>query len=56
MKGNHAITFEQVAARVEPLLPVRCLVEEATLMEEYEIDRCRDRETFPLGRVEGEIR
>jgi hypothetical protein len=50
LEGDHAITFEQVAARVEPLLPVSCVVEEATLMEELEPDRCRVRETFPFGR------
>jgi hypothetical protein len=50
LEGDYAITFEQVVARVEPLLPVSCVVEAATLMEEYEIDRCRIRETFPFGR------
>lgn len=48
LEGDHAITLEQVAARVEPLLPVSCGVEAATLMEEYELDRCRVRETFPF--------
>jgi hypothetical protein len=42
-------TFEQSKARVEPLLPVHCLVTEATLQEEYELDRMRVRETFPFG-------
>ena len=42
-------TFEQAKERVEPLLPVRCLVTEATLQEEYEIDRMRIRATFPLS-------
>lgn len=50
LEGDYAITFEQVAARVEPLLPVSCVVESAALMEEYDIDRCRVRETFPSGR------
>jgi 2'-5' RNA ligase len=50
LEGPYAITFEQVAARVEPLLPVTCVAEAATLMEEYELDRCRVRETFPFGR------
>jgi len=50
LEGDYAITFEQVAARVEPLLPVSCVAEAAALMEEYEIDRCRIRETFPFGR------
>jgi hypothetical protein len=49
LEGDHAITFEQVAPRVGPLLPVHCDVEEATLMEEYEIDRCRVSEAFPLS-------
>jgi hypothetical protein len=34
---------------VEPLLPVHCVVTEATLQEEYEIDRMRIRETFAFG-------
>jgi hypothetical protein len=50
LEGDHAITFEQVAERVVPLLPVSCVVEEATLMEEYAADRCRVRESFPFGR------
>jgi 2'-5' RNA ligase superfamily len=41
--------FEQARARVEPLLPVRCVVTEATLQEEYELDHLRVRETFPFG-------
>jgi hypothetical protein len=39
-------TFEQAKQRVEPLLPVPCRVEEATLQEEYELDRMRIRDTF----------
>jgi hypothetical protein len=35
--------------RVEPLLPVRCVVTEATLQEEYEPDRMRVRASFPLS-------
>ena len=50
LEGPYAITLEQVAARVEPLLPVTCVVEAATLMEEYELDRCRVREAFPFRR------
>jgi hypothetical protein len=42
-------TFEQVKERVEPLLPVRCVVTEAILQEEYELDRMRLRETFRFG-------
>ena len=47
---EYAVTFEQVTARVEPLLPVSCVVEAATLMEEFELDRCRVRETLPFRR------
>ena len=53
LEGDHAVTVEQVAGRVGPLLPVHCEVEEATLMEEYAIDRCRVRETFPFGGLGG---
>jgi 2'-5' RNA ligase superfamily len=42
-------TFGQAKARVEPLLPVRCVVTEAILQEEYELDRMRVRETFTFG-------
>jgi 2'-5' RNA ligase superfamily len=42
-------TFEQAKARVEPLLPVHCVVGEAILQEEYELDRMRVRETFRFG-------
>jgi hypothetical protein len=42
-------TFEQAKARVEPLLPVQCVVTEATLQEEYEPERMRIRATFPFG-------
>jgi hypothetical protein len=48
-EGPTPITFEQAKQRVEPLLPVRCVVEEATLMEEYELDRMRIRDTFRFG-------
>lgn len=47
--GPGNVTFEQAKARVEPLLPVRCRVEEATVLEEYEPDRVRPRATFPFG-------
>jgi 2'-5' RNA ligase len=49
LEGDYAITLERARERVEPLLPVRCRITEATLMEEYELDRMRIRETFPLG-------
>jgi hypothetical protein len=39
-------SFEQAKKRVEPLLPVHCVVMEAILQEEYELDRMRVRETF----------
>jgi hypothetical protein len=48
--GATPITFEQAVKRVEPLLPVHCLVEEATLLEEHEPDRLRVRATFPFAR------
>jgi hypothetical protein len=41
-------TFEQAKERVERLLPVRCRVKEATLQEEYKLDRMRVRATFPF--------
>jgi hypothetical protein len=47
--GATPITFEQAMERVEPLLPVRCVVDEAALLEEHEPDRLRVRATFPLG-------
>ncbi|MFN2471290.1 MAG: 2'-5' RNA ligase family protein [Gaiellaceae bacterium] len=49
LEGDYAITLDRAKQRVEPLLPVHCDVREATLMEEYEPDRVRVRETFPLG-------
>jgi 2'-5' RNA ligase superfamily len=49
LEGPSPITLEQARDRVEPLLPVRCVVGEATLMEEYEPDRMRIREAFPFG-------
>lgn len=47
--GDTPITFQQARERVEPLLPVHCVVEQATLLEEYEPDRLRLRATFPFG-------
>src|SRR5919201_2031394 len=44
-------TFEQAKVRVEPLLPVDCVVCEAILQEEYALDRMRVRETFRFGRL-----
>jgi hypothetical protein len=49
LRGDHAITLAAAKQRVDPLLPVRCEVREATLMEEYEPDRMRIRASFPLG-------
>jgi len=49
LEGDYAITLEAAKDRVEGMLPVHCVVHEATLMEEYELDRCRVRETFPFG-------
>jgi hypothetical protein len=48
-EGPTPITLQQARERVEPLLPVRCVVEEATLLEEYEPDRLRVRTTFPFA-------
>ena len=48
-EGPTPITFEQARKRVEPLLPARCVITEATLQEEYELDRMRIRETFPFA-------
>lgn len=48
-EGPTPITFDQAKERVEPLLPVHCVVTEATLQEEYELDRMRVRDTFPFG-------
>jgi hypothetical protein len=42
-------SFEQAKKLVEPLLPVHCRVTEATLQEEYELDRMRIRAKFPFG-------
>jgi 2'-5' RNA ligase len=49
LEGPTPTTLEGVKERVEPLLPVHCDVREASLLEEYELDRMRLRETFPLG-------
>lgn len=48
-EGPTPITFEQAKERVEPLLPVHCVITEATLLEEYEPDRMRIIETFPFA-------
>ena len=42
-------TFEQAKARVEPLLPVECLVDEAILMVEVQLDRMHTAGTFTFG-------
>jgi 2'-5' RNA ligase superfamily len=49
LTGEHAITLEQARARVERLLPVRCEVSEATLMEELEPDRFGVLRQLPFG-------
>jgi 2'-5' RNA ligase len=49
IKGDTAATRAAVAERVEGLLPAHCVVDEASLMEEFEPDHWRIRETFPLG-------
>lgn len=49
LEGPAAITLDVVRERVGPLLPVRCDVREATLMEEVEPDRWGARELLPLA-------
>lgn len=49
VEGDYAITLAQARERVEPLLPVRCEIHEAALMEEYELERYRVRDSFPLA-------
>jgi hypothetical protein len=49
LRGDHAITLAAAKRRVDPLLPMRCEIREATLMEEYEPDRMRVRDSLPLG-------
>jgi hypothetical protein len=48
--GEHAISLQVARARVESLLPVRCVVSEATLMEEEAPDLMRARASLPFGR------
>ena len=40
---------ERARARVEPLLPVRCEPAHASLIEEFEPNRFREREALPFG-------
>ncbi|MGZ8693947.1 MAG: 2'-5' RNA ligase family protein [Gaiellaceae bacterium] len=49
LEGDQAVTLEQARARVEPLLPVRCEVTEATLFVEAQPVEMRVRATFPFG-------
>ncbi|HEX6208653.1 MAG TPA: 2'-5' RNA ligase family protein [Actinomycetota bacterium] len=49
LEGDHAVTLEEVASRVEPLLPISCTVRAATLLEEYEVDRFRTRTVLPFA-------
>ncbi|HEX6701498.1 MAG TPA: 2'-5' RNA ligase family protein [Gaiellaceae bacterium] len=44
-----AAVRDAVERRAGPLLPVRFVVGEATLFEEFEPDRCRVLQTFPFG-------
>jgi 2'-5' RNA ligase superfamily len=46
---DRAATRERVERRLEGLLPASFHITEAALMEEYEPDRWRLRETFRLG-------
>ena len=48
-RGPYPRSLEEVAARMDGLLPAHFLAEEVTLMEEFEPDRWRVRETFALG-------
>jgi 2'-5' RNA ligase len=48
-RGAFPRTLEEVAERVERLLPTSFLASEATLMEERQPDRWRVRETFRFG-------
>jgi hypothetical protein len=43
------VSLEEVRARLEPLLPVRCDLRGASLVEEYEPDRWRELEPLPFG-------
>jgi hypothetical protein len=47
--GDRAATRERVEQRVEGLIPARFRISEVALMEEFEPDRWRLRETFRLG-------
>ena len=49
LEGDQAITLEQAKKRVEPLLPVRCEVTEATLFVETKPVEMRVRARFPFG-------
>jgi hypothetical protein len=49
-EGNDPAAVEaQVAACVAELLPVRFTVNDVALLEEYEPDRWRERQSFALG-------
>ena len=49
-EGPYSRTLDEVARRLEGLLPTRFFATEATLMEEYDPERWRVRDTFPFGR------
>jgi hypothetical protein len=46
---DRSATRKRVEDRVAGLLPAPFHITEVTLMEEFEPDRCRVRETFRLG-------
>ena len=46
---DHAATLVRVEERLDGLLPARFRISEVVLMEEFEPDRWRPRETFRLG-------
>ena len=47
--GDRIATRKRVEQRLEGLLPAHFEVDEVALMEEYDIDRMRVRDTFALG-------
>ena len=50
-RGDRVATRRRVEERLEGLLPAHFEMHEVVLMEEYDIDRMRIRDTFALGRT-----
>jgi 2'-5' RNA ligase len=44
-----AAVRDEIERRVAPLLPLRCQARDVALLEEFEPERWRERERFPLG-------